>query len=181
MKNNDLLKEKVLKNVKENIAISNICEEMGVAKKKEHKFFVIKTLSACAAVILIGAIFVNMSHIQMAKNSLGQTSMDSMLVGKNEMTQGVPGIQSSASSVENKTDISEAVKDPMSDSANVEFDDNYRGDLNDALKQNANSEMIVPDKVINAPSEGMTNEEEGFNIKELIKNIIEILSSIFGE
>lgn len=179
MKNNDLLKEKILKNVKENIAISNICEEMGVAKKKERRIFVIKTLSACAAVVVIGAIWINVSNINMITHSLGQTAMDSMLVGKNEMTQGVPGIQSSASSVENKTDISEAIKDPMSDSANVEFDDNYRGNSTDDLKQNANSEMIVPDKVINAPSEGMTNVEESFSIKKLIKNIIEIISSIF--
>lgn len=178
MKNNEL-KEKVLKNVKENIAISNICEEMGVSKKKERKFFVYKTLSACAAVILIGAIFVNMSNIQMSTNSLGQTAMDSMLVGKNESDMIMPGIQSSNSALENKNDFAGTIKDPMNDSFIYDAEDNYRGDSTEDLKQNANSEILATDKVTNVPSVGSTNEQESFSIKVFFQNIIEALLSIF--
>ena len=175
MKNNEL-KDKVLKNVKENIAISNICEEIGMDKKKERKFFVYKTLSACAAVILIGAVFVNNLNVKQIGNSLAQNAADNILVGKNESDMVIPGIQSSNSAMENKNDVAGVPKDPMTDSAPIETENN-RGESTEDLKQNANSEVIVADKDIYDVNDAV----EVFSIKKLIKNIIEVISSIFEE
>ena len=178
MKNNEL-KDKVLKNVKENIAISNICEEIGMDKKKERKFFVYKTLSACAAVILIGAVFVNNLSVKQIGNSLAQNAADNILVGKNESDMIMPGIQSSNSALENKNDFAGTIKDPMNDSFIYDTEDNYRGDSTEDLKQNANSGILSTDKVTNVPSVGSLNEQESFGIKGFFKNIIEALLSIF--
>lgn len=178
MKNNEL-KDKVLKNVKENIAISNICEEIGMDKKKERKFFVYKTLSACAAVILIGAVFVNNLNVKQIGNSLAQNATDNILVGKNESDMVIPGIQSSNSVIEDKNDFAGTIKDPMNDSLTYETEDNFRGESSEDLKQNANSEILATDKVTNVPSIESPDEKESFNIKEFLKNILEALLSIF--
>ena len=57
MTNNDM-KDKILKNVKENIAISNIKEEFK-NENKENKNVIYSMLSACAVVLIVGIVFIN--------------------------------------------------------------------------------------------------------------------------
>ena len=57
MTNNDI-KDKILKNVKENIAISNIKEELK-NENKGNKNVIYSMLSACAVVLLVGIVFIN--------------------------------------------------------------------------------------------------------------------------
>ena len=57
MTNNDM-KDKILKNVKENIAISNIKEELK-NENKGNKNVKYSVLSACAVVLIVGIVFIN--------------------------------------------------------------------------------------------------------------------------
>ena len=57
MTNNDI-KDKILKNVKENRAISNIKEELK-NENKGNKNVIYSMLSACAVVLLVGIVFIN--------------------------------------------------------------------------------------------------------------------------
>lgn len=57
MTNNDM-KDKILKNVKENIAISNIKEEFK-NEKKGNKNVIYSMLSACAVFLIVGIVFIN--------------------------------------------------------------------------------------------------------------------------
>ena len=57
MTNNEM-KDKILKNVKENIAISNIKEELK-NENKENKNVIYSMLSTCAVVLIVGIVFIN--------------------------------------------------------------------------------------------------------------------------
>lgn len=156
MKNNEL-KDNLLKNVKEYIAISNITNEMKV-KKRNNKVLIYKSLSTCAAVILIGAIFVNGNMHKSTENMASQQVKDELIVGKDE----------------SKNNFIE--KDSMMDSINSEMD-KYRGE---ELKETANSTIISADKAL--PVEYTPSEESKvINIKQIIKKILEVVLPIVKE
>lgn len=163
MKNNEL-KENVLKNVKENIAISNIVNEMKV-EKRNNKVLIYRSLSTCAAVILVGVLFVNGNMHKSTENMANQQVKDELIVGKLENEK-----------FEDKSKNNFIEKDPMMDSVNPEMD-NYRGE---ELKQTANNAIISTDK---APAVEYTPSEESevINIKQIIEKILEVVLPIVKE
>ena len=82
MKNNEL-KDNVLKNVKENIAVSNITKEIE-EERSVNKTILIKSLTTCAAVILIGIFLINNNMTKSNENMLEQQVKDEIIVGKLE-------------------------------------------------------------------------------------------------
>lgn len=165
MKNNDL-KENILKNVKENIAISNITKEIE-EEGLVNKTILIKSLTTCAAVILIGIFLINNNMTKSNENMVAQQVKDEMIVGKLES--------------ENKNDLKENdIEENMNSAIAKEELDNFRGQdvqemptydksetANAVVKENVGSDSIIEDKV------------DEVDLKNFIKNILEVFFSIF--
>lgn len=166
MKNNEL-KEKILKNVKENIAISNIAKEMKEERNINRSVW-IKSLTTCAAVVLIGVLFSNNNMTKSNENMLAEQVEDEKIVGKIE--------------VENKNDLkgNEIIQENINSVITKDEQDNYRGQnvqemptydknetANAVVKENIGSDSIIEDKV------------NKVDVKKIIKNILEVFFSIF--
>ncbi|MBR3888459.1 MAG: hypothetical protein IKJ32_05100 [Clostridia bacterium] len=165
MKNNEL-KDNVLKNVKENIAVSNITKEIE-EERSVNKTILIKSLTTCAAVILIGIFLINNNMTKSNENMVEQQVKDEIIVGKLES--------------ENKNDLKEndiegninsvIAKDEQDDfrGQNVQqmptYDENETA--NAVIKENVGTDSAVEDKV------------NKVDVKNFIKNILEVFFSIF--
>ncbi|MBO5141811.1 MAG: hypothetical protein J6C46_02220, partial [Clostridia bacterium] len=93
MTNNEM-KDKILKNVKENIAISNIKEELK-NENKENKNVIYSMLSACAVVLIVGIVFINNPFDRTTDNAENQNiSMNDVLENSMEtdITQNIINI-----------------------------------------------------------------------------------------
>ncbi len=165
MKNNEL-KDNVLKNVKENIAISNITKEIK-EKRTINRSVLIKSLTTCAAVVLIGIFLINNNMIKSNENMIAQQEKDEMIVGKLEL--------------ENKNDLKENnIEENINSAIAKDEQDHFRGqnvqemptyDKNEAanavIKENVGTDSIVEDKI------------NKVDVKKFIKNILEVFFSIF--
>lgn len=165
MKNNTL-KDKVLKNVKENIAISNITKEIE-EEKTINRLVLMKSLTTCAAVVLIGIFFINNNMTKSNENMASQHVKDEMIVGKLEY--------------ENKNDLKEnSVQDSINSAIIKDEQDNFRGQsvqkmptydksetANAVIKEYIGTDSLVEDKL------------NKIDLKSFIKNILEALFSIF--
>jgi hypothetical protein len=165
MKNNTL-KDKVLKNVKENIAISNIVKEIE-QEKTINRLVLMKSLTTCAAVVLIGIFFINNNMTKSNENMASQQVKDEMIVGKLES--------------ENKNDLKEnSVQDSINSAIIKDEQDNFRGqsvqemptydkseNANVVIKEYISTDSLVEDKL------------NKIDLKSFIKNILEALFSIF--
>lgn len=165
MKNNEL-KDKVLKNVKENIAISNITKKIE-EEKTFNRSVLIKSLTTCAAVVLIGIFFISNNVTKSNENMVAQQVKDDMIVGKLES--------------ENKDDLKEnSAQDSINSVITKDEQENFRGQnvqemptydksetANVVIKENVDSDSLVEDKV------------NQVNLKKLIKNVLEVFFSIF--
>ena len=93
MTNNEM-KDKILKNVKENIAISNIKEELK-NENKENKNVIYSMLSTCAVVLIVGIVFINNPFGRTTDNAENQNiSMNDVLENSMEtdITQNIINI-----------------------------------------------------------------------------------------
>lgn len=165
MKNNTL-KDKVLKNVKENIAISNITKEIE-EEKTINRLVLMKSLTTFAAVVLIGIFFINNNMTKSNENMASQQVKDEMIVGKLES--------------ENKNDLKEnSVQDSINSAIIKDEQDNFRGQsvqemptydksetANAVIKEYISTDSLVEDKL------------NKVDLKSFIKNILEALFSIF--
>jgi hypothetical protein len=164
--NNNTLKDKVLKNVKENIAISNITKEIE-EEKTINRLVSMKSLTTCAAVVLIGIFFINNNMTKSNENMASQQVKDEMIVGKLES--------------ENKNDLKEnSVQDSINSAIIKDEQDNFRGQsvqemptydksetANAVIKEYISTDSLVEDKL------------NKIDLKSFIKNILEALFSIF--
>ena len=165
MKNNEL-KDKVLKNVKENIAVSNITKEIE-EKRTINRSVLIKSLTTCAVVILIGIFLINNNMTKFNENMVAQQVKDEMFVGKLES--------------ENKNDLKENnIEENINSVIAKDEQDNFRGQnvqqmptydknetANAVIKENVGTDSVVEDKV------------NKVDVKKFIKNILEVFFSIF--
>lgn len=165
MKNNEL-KDNVLKNVKENIAVSNITKEIE-EERSVNKTILIKSLTTCAAVILIGIFLINNNMTKSNENMLEQQVKDEIIVGKLES--------------ENKNDLKENdIEENINSVIAKDEQDDFRGQnvqqmptydknetANAVIKENVGTDSVVEDKV------------NKVDVKSFIKNILEVFFSIF--
>lgn len=165
MKNNEL-KDNVLKNVKENIAVSNITKEIE-EERSVNKTILIKSLTTCAAVIVIGIFLINNNMTKSNENMVGQQVKDEIIVGKLES--------------ENKNDLKENdIEGNINSVIAKDEQDDFRGQnvqqmptydknetANAVIKENVGTDSAVEDKV------------NKVDVKNFIKNILEVFFSIF--
>ena len=91
MTNNDI-KDKILMNVKENIAISNIKKEIA-SEKKENKNVIYSVISACAVILIVGIVSLNNGFGRTTESDINQSIADESIL-ETETIQNVIKINS---------------------------------------------------------------------------------------
>lgn len=183
MEDNEL-KTKIIENVKENIAVSNIRKELDMDKVKDKKVFYKVVLVACAMFVISAVIITNNISLDNNNDNIKIDTNDKVIISSTDGIK-IPKLEITEPSVTEQMCMAYAYIAyngkfyTSAESVSINNKDNLIGEYLGEMK-NVLNEYFESDYYKNAPSTGLPHLKE-FMEEEMIKNSNIILGERSGK